>query len=806
MTSESPGAKKEETRVLKVPVGIYGQEIAYVERTVPADEPDPLPVNAELNVIGKSATRLDGRLKVTGAAKYTADVQLPGMLYANFLRSPHPHARIKSIDYGDAAKHPGVRAVYIVNHILGTARERSETARAQDEKLDFNSTKTPMIRYVGQPVAAVAATSERAALEACRLIKVNYELLPFVVDLDEAMKADAPLVFPGPTEQDATGGGGGAPPGLPQKGNVRGPEQSGLFGGSRGDLKTGFEQAEIIIEREYRTQMHMHSAMEPHGIVADWRDDGLTVYASTQATAGLRSDLATLFGLPKSKVRVITEFMGGGFGAKFGPGSFGLAAIHLSRLCKAPVKLMLDRKAEQTTTGQRPNSIQNLKIGAKKDGTLCAIQLKSHGTAGTSLGAGVGWAAQGMYDCPNFAFEHFDVLTHQSPACAFRAPGQPQGCFALEQALDELAEKLNLDPLQLRDRIDGNQLRKVQRQEGAKKFGWHNRKPVNSSPGHLKVGTGVAQGEWPRFIDMDSSCELRLGRDGSVEILSSVQDIGTGIRTVLAQVVAEELGLRVEDIHVRIGDTLFPAGPMSGGSMTTGSITPAARKAAFHAKQKLLQLAAEKLQLDAAGLELKHGDVFSKEHSDKRISIRELLAKSPTEHLIFNASRSPDYGGFEQGNYLGFGRLSSVQFVELVVDVQTGRIRIERVVAVHTPGRPLNPLALQSQINGGIIQGMSWALYEHRHVDKPTGTIVNSNLESYKIAYAKEIPQIEVVLLEEYLGRSNTDAGGIGEPAIVPTAAAIANAFYNATGVRLLEMPFTPDKVLAALSKQGVKR
>jgi xanthine dehydrogenase YagR molybdenum-binding subunit len=411
-----------------------------------------------------------------------------------------------------------------------------------------------------------------------------------------------------------------------------------------------------------------------------------------------------------------------------------------------------------------------------------------------------------MYDCPNFEFEHFDVLTHQSPACAFRAPGQPQGCFALEQAVDELAEKLKMDPIHLRDIIDKNQLRKIQRQEGAKKFGWDKRKAPDSSNGSVKIGIGMAQGEWPRFIDMDSSCEVRLGRDGSVEFLSSVQDIGTGIRTALAQVVAEELGMHVDEIHVRIGDTLFPAGPMSGGSMTTGSITPAARKAAFHAKQKLLQMAAEKLHLDANTLDLKNGRVFSKEHSDKAISMKELLSKSPTEHLSFNASRAPDYGGFEQGNYLGFGRLSSVQFVELSVDTGTGRVRLNRVLAVASPGRPINPLAIESQINGGIIQGMSWALYEHRHVDKASGIIVNSNLESYKIAYAKEIPHIDIILLEEYLGRSSTDAGGIGEPAIVPTAAAIANAFYNATGVRMFEMPFTPDRVLAALSKQGVKR
>lgn len=791
-----------QTRTIKVPVGIYGVEIAMVEREVPADEPPPWPVNAELSVVGKSTTRLDGRLKVTGAAKYTADVQLPGMLYGHMLRSPHPHARIISVDAGAAAKYPGVRAVQILTRVLGAARERSEETKSEDAWLKFDQKHYPRIKYVGQPIAAVAATTERAAIEACRLIGVEYEILPFVVDIDDAMKSDAPLVFPGAVEQDATGGGGGAPKGLAQKGNIRGPETEGLLGGDRGDVKAGFAAADVIVEREYRTQIHMHSALEPHGLLVDWRDDGLTVYASTQGTSSLRSDLASLFNLPKSKIRVITEFMGGGFGAKFGPGNHGLAAAYLSRMAKAPVKLMLDRKEEQTTAGHRPNSIQKLKVGAKSDGTLSAIRLESYGTAGAGLGAGVGWAAQSMYVCDNFASEHYDVLTHQSPGCAFRAPGQPQGCFALEQAVDELAEKLKMDPLTLRDKIDHNATRKAQRAAGAKHFGWSARKQANSDKGQIKTGFGVAQGEWPRFVSMDSSCEVRLAGDGSVEILSSVQDLGTGIRTALAQIVAEELGMKASEISVRIGDTIFPTGPASGGSVTTGSISPAARKAAFKAREKLLSLASAKLAVEPGNLILLDGMISSRQDKSKKVAWKELVDEIESEHVSFVASRAEDYGGFEKGR-MGFGRLSSVQFVELKVDTQTGRIYIERVVAAHSPGRPLNPLAIESQINGGIIQGMSWALYEYRHVDKHSGTVLNSNLESYKIAGAREIPKIEVILLEEYLGRSNTDAHGIGEPAIVPTAAAIANAFYNATGTRLLEMPFTPARVLAALQKGG---
>ncbi|MBX9666718.1 MAG: xanthine dehydrogenase family protein molybdopterin-binding subunit [Candidatus Obscuribacterales bacterium] len=795
--------ESKKTKTIKVPIGIFGVNIAEVEREVPLDEPPPLPVNAELNVLGKPTKRLDGHLKVTGAARYTADIQLSGMLYGRILRSPHPHAKIKSIDLSQACKQPGVRAAHIITRVVGTAKERDEKTRAIDAKILFDSsTGVPIVKYVGQPVAAIAATTDRAAAEALEYIKVEYEPLPFVVDMYDAMKPDAPKVFQGPTEQEGTAGGGGAPPGLPQKGNVRGPEVAGLLGGDRGDVKAGFAEADLVVENEYHTQIQMHSALEPHGLIADWRDDALTIYASTQGTSSLRDDIAHLFNLPKNKVRVITEFMGGGFGAKFGAGNYGIAAILLSKQAKAPVKLMHDRKEEQTCAGFRPASVQNLKIGAKNDGTLTAITLSSHGTAGTALGAGVGWAAQNLYKCANFSSQHFDVLTNQSPGCAFRAPGQPQGCFAIEQAIDELCDRLGLDPLELRDKIDADEMRKQQRNLGAKAFDWSKRKRAGSDKGAIRRGVGMAQGEWPRFVDMNSSCELRLTNDGGVEVLSSVQDIGTGIRTVLAQVVAEELGLLPTDIVVRIGDTVFPTGPASGGSVTTGSITPAVRKAAHHLKLKIFDLASSKLSAEPEDLIMKDGKI-SEKNGGNSLTLKKLAKELPTDQLSVFASRTADYGGFEKGNFLGFGRLSSVQFAEVLVDTESGRIHIERIVAAHSCGRPLNPLALESQINGGVLQGISWALYENRHVDKASGIVVNPNVEQYKLVGAKEVPKIEIVLMEEYLGRSATDATGIGEPAIVPTAAAIANAVANAIGVRILSLPMTPDKVLAALKKGG---
>lgn len=757
---------------VKVPVGIAGDSMSEVERTIPADEPPPLPVNEKLAVVGKPTPRLDGRQKVTGAARYTADVRLPGMLWTRIVRSTLPHARIRAVDTSAAERAPGVRAVALVDHLIGGAELRDKSKETPSQY--------PVVRYVGQPIAAVAAVTQAAADEAARLVRVEYEPLPFVIDVEEARKPDAPPVFPGPADAAGSAGGGGGPAGVPQTGNVRGPNKSGPGGPPIGDVERGLAEAEVVVDATYRTQVQTHSPMEPHGLVADWRDDGLTVYASTQGTGSVRDELAEVLGIPKGKVRVITEFMGGGFGAKFGAGNYGVLAARLSQKARAPVRVMLDRREEHESAGNRPSSVARLRLGAKKDGTLTAIHFASYGTAGTGTGAGAGGPAKNLYPCPNVLVEESDVFINAGPAAAFRAPGHPQGAFGLEQSIDELAEKLGMDPLALRDKIDTQQeglladaaARKVERRIGAQKVEWaRRRRPAGADTGNVKRGIGVAQAIWYRFVNLDSTCEVRLGRDGSIEVLSAVQDIGGGIRTALAQVVAEELGVRPEKVTVRIGDTSYPPGPASGGSVTTGSITPAARNAAYKAKQAA-----------AGGMR--------------------------TEQVTAQATRSDDYGGFVQAKGgggrrgMGIGGYGGVQFAEVAVDVETGIVKVERVVAVHDCGRPINPLAVESQINGGIIQGISYALYENRVLDRKSGWMLNANFEAYKIAGAREVPPIEVHLIEEYRGRSSTDAGGIGEPATVATAGAIANAVYNATGVRIRELPMTPERVLAALQRR----
>ncbi len=774
-------AKQDNLRTETFPFGIASVGLGQVERQVPADEPPPLPPNGELAVIGKSAPRQDGRAKVTGAVRFTADISLLGMLHARILRSPLPHARLRSIDISAAARHPGVRAILPI----------ASPTDAQSATL----------RYIGAPVAAVAAVSVAAAEEALRLVHVDYQSLPFVADMDGARKEAAPQVY-----ESAAVAPGGHPSGwpaaanLPLNGNVRGPAIS-----RRGDVTQGFRDADVVVEGDYRTQVQTHCCLEPHGIVADWRADGLTVYMSTQYTTGVRHELAEEFGLPLNRVRVVVDAMGGGFGSKSSLGHYGSIAVELSRRAQAPVRLVLDREEEQMDSGNRPATWQRLRIGAKRDGTLTAISLSSYGTAGVALGAGVGFNAEALYACPNFAGAQHDVFINAGPGCAMRAPGNTPGAFGLEQAIDELAERLAIDPLALRERIDPSPVRREERRIGAERIGWERRHAPGADPGPVKRGLGVAQSLWMANVQLDSSCEVRVLRDGSVEVLSSVQDIGTGTSTVLAQTVAEVFGLSSEEVTVRIGDTEFPPGPPSYGSRATASITPPARTAAWRVLQSLLREAALALNAAPEDLIARGGKILVRDDPSRGMSFAEAAARLRTDRISAVASRSDDYSGFLRriGDDAALAQqaLGGVQFAEVAVDTETGIVRVERVVAVQDCGRPMNPRQIESQVHGGILMGLSYALFEDRILDQATGRMVNPDLEHYKLAGPRETPAMEVVILENYQGNSATDAYGIAEPANIATAPAIANAVYNAIGVRLRSLPMTPAAILGALGK-----
>ena len=779
----SGAADSSQTKTVSMPIGVPGYTLHEEERTVPASEPPILPVNKDLEFIGKPIERWDGHLKVSGKARYTADVQLPGMLYAKFVNANLPHARVISIDTSEAERHPGVKGVHVIETILGNAELRDPS---------LEKTKYPVVRYAGQPVAAVAATSPQAAEEAAGKVKVKYQGIPFVVDTELARAPNAPHVFPGAADEAGTAGGGGSEGATPQTGNIHGPSVH-----KRGDAEQGFKDADVVVDAHYFTQVQTHSALETHGVVADWKPDLLTVYASTQGTASVREECAGYFKLPISKVRVITEFMGGGFGAKFGAGNPGVVAAILSRKTGAPVRLMLDREEEHLSVGNRPSSDQRLRIGAKKDGTITAMQLISYGTAGCGTGAGCAGPVANLYRSGALHIEENDVFINAGPAAAFRAPGHPQGAFALEQSIDELAERLNMDLLDLRDRIDENPVRRVQRQVIRDSDIWKSRNPkANADAGPVKRGVGLSQSVWYRNISMSSAAEVRVHKDGSVEVLSAVQDIGSGIKTVLAQILAEQFGVPPARVSVKIGDTNYPVGPNSGGSVTTASLTPAVRDAAWQASRKFLAAVAPALGTTASDLSLSGGMVRSQSGKFQPISFRAAAAKMNTDEVSAQAKRIPDYAPKKIDTYGG------VDVAEVAVDTETGRIHVKRILAVHDCGRPMNPSQTMSQINGGIIQGISYTLFEHRLLDPNYGLMVNSNLDKYKIAGSYEVPQIEVILTESYIGQSSTDASGIGEAAgIISAGAAIGNAVYNATGVRIRQLPMTPAVVLAALNQ-----
>ncbi len=771
-----------------MPVGVPGYTLRQEPRTVPTTEPPVLPINADLKFIGKSPERWDGHAKVSGQARYTADIQLPGMLYAKFANSNVPHAKVVSVDTSAAEKVPGVKGVFVIENVLGSAMLLNPSLEVS---------KYPIVRYAGQPIAAVAATNPQIAEDAAKLIKIQYQAMPFVVEMEQARQADAPMVFPGPANESGTAGGGGGAADVPQTGNIHGPSVH-----KHGDIEQGLKDADVVVESHYTTQVQVHNALESHGVVADWKPDMLTVWASTQGTASVREGLAGFFKLPKSQVRVITEFMGGGFGAKFGPGNPGVVAAALSKRTGAPVRLMLDRKEEQLSVGNRPSSDQTLRIGAKKDGTLTAIQLVSYGTAGCGTGAGCAGPATNMYEYASLRTEENDVFTNAGPGTAFRAPGHPQGAFALEQTIDELAIRLQMDPLDLRDKIDRNSARRVEREIVRNSAIWKSRNATpNADSGHIKRGVGVAQGVWYRNISMNSAAEVRVHQDGSVEVLSAVQDIGGGIKTVMAQILSEQFGVPPQQVSVKIGDTNYPVGPNSGGSVTTASLTPAVRDAAWQAAQKFLASIAPAMGATADDLVLANGDVSSKSGKFQPISFRRAAAKMNTSEVSAQARRIPDYDKKAYETYGG------VDVAEIEVDMEIGLIRVKRILAVHDCGRPMNPKQTISQINGGVIQGISYALYENRLIDPNYGLMVNPNLDRYQIAGSREVPQIDVQLIQSYIGQSSTDASGIGEPGgIIATPAAIGNAFYNATGIRIRSLPMTPAVVLAALANTQQKK
>jgi xanthine dehydrogenase YagR molybdenum-binding subunit len=735
-----------------------GHPSAPREVTVDVHDQDAEPwgLDGRPNVVGTAVPRVDGLPKANGTAKYAYDVARPRMAFARALRCPHAHARVKSVDVSAAERIPGV---------LAAARLGG-----------------PRVTYAGQVVAGVCAEKETVLDDALAAIRVEYEVLPHVVDATEALDPASPRVDESRENR------------VPEQGGGRG-------GGARGDPDRAIAQAPVKVTAEYRTHVQNHVPLEPHVSVAEFDAEGnLTVWCSTQAASGVRNDVAQTAGLPVPRVRVLAEYMGGGFGCKLGLEGADRMAIQFAKATGRPVQCANDRRGQHLVGGNRPDSVQRLTIAGERDGTITALLATSYGTGGNGGGARANNTL--LYAIPNVRSEQTTVATFAGNQRAFRAPGHPQGVFAQESAVDEFAHAIGMDPLAVRKKNDRHPARSIEWDVGADRIGWaRNRRPMpGSDPGPVKRGLGCAGGRWGNSGGGSWQVQVVLGRDGSVVARSGTQDIGTGTKTVIAILVAEELGIPPQGVTVRIGDTNHPPGPNSGGSQTAASIGPAAREAGLRAREVLQDLLALEWKCDPGDVRFSPTGIVGP--GGRSTTFLQACGLLRPEGVTVVGERRPNWRESFQNEVGG------CQFAQVAVDVETGVVRVEKVVAVHDAGRIVDPLTARNQVNGGVIQGISYALLEERLLDRATGDMVNPTHDTYRIAGMQDCPEIDVVLMPIVEGINSVGMVGLGEPATVPTAAAVANAVFNAIGVRVREIPMTPARVLAALrsAKNGGRR
>lgn len=754
------------------------EEIKVVER--PEREPYPWGTDAALTVVGTRAPRADALEKVTGRARYTSDVRRGGMLHAALLRSPIARGTVARLDLLPALAIPGVRDAI--------ARQDVPAIRTAGSLL-FDAT----IRYAGQPLAAVCADSEEIAHAALRAIRLELVEELHAATVDRALAPGAPSV---------KGGAGG---------NVK---RNTPRVAERGDVAAGLAAADVVIEREFRTPVALHSAMEPHGAVAEWNGDDLTVWESTQGIFAVRKDIAEAFSLPLSRVRVLMQYMGGGFGAKNEAGPYTYAAVALARRTGRAVRCILDREGEQTDTGNRPATVQRVTLGARRDGTLTAIVLD----ATIPLGIG-GWEGgpgaiyHELYRCDNVRTSERYVFVNAPAMSSFRAPGHAEGAFGLERAIDMLARELGMDPLALRlanhAELDQRRGRPYSAKgldgcyrEGARRFGWPGwaesaGAATTPRQGYLRRGIGMASQVWGGGGGPPAYAFVRMNSDGSVEVFSGTQDLGTGARTIFAQIAAEAIGARLADVRVVLGDTeRTPFTSNSWGSITTASVGPAVRLAAIDARERLLDAASGFLDAPADRLEIAESVVRVRD-DDVSLTFAELGEKLGDVMIIGRGNRGPNPDALTLATF-------GAQFAEVEVDERTGIVRVLRIVAVHDAGRIINPTLAESQLEGGIIQGLGYALFEERILDARLGVAVNPTLHDYKVPTMADIPAIDARCLGVADTAANhTGAKGLAEPPIIPTAPAIANAVANALGVEIAEIPLTPWRVLDAIERRA---
>jgi xanthine dehydrogenase YagR molybdenum-binding subunit len=709
------------------------------------------PAREDRSLISTRVNRLDGPTKVRGTAKYSYDRNLDGTLTARLVTSPHPHARITKIDTSAAGKVPGFRGAVLINDVGAE------------------------LQWMGQEILAVCADTEEQARDAAAAVQIEYEILPHFVKEEDVTKA----------------------------GNYVTPADETL----EGDPDAAFSAAGAVThEGYYGCATINHCCLEPHGQVVDWKGDEITVYASTQAVGRIGADLAknlstdpSIGQVSPSNIVILTPVMGGGFGSKFNIDTWGIACAKLSKQTGRPVKLMLDRDEEQLMAGARPSFYANVKVAGSKDGTLTAYEAESWSTGGPSPRGAP--PLPYVFDKEAHKHRHINIATHTGPARAWRAPNHPQAAVLTMCALTDLAAKLEMDPLAFFKKNLGLTARpevySAQLDKAAELIDWKSQyhKPGEGGSGYTRRGVGLSLHTWGGRPH-DSQCRVTIEPDGKVAATLGSQDLGPGLRTVVGIVLAETMGLPLSQVTVNIGDSRYPPSGASGGSTSTGGVSSSTRRGAVLALDELKGVVASDLGVSAEELEAKDGTIRVKANPSKSISWSEACRKLGSK-TISQLGEQP----MRDGGKLADQGVGGVQMADVSVDIETGIVKINKMVAVQDIGLVINLKTAESQVYGALIMGICWALWEERVYDEITGKMLNPDMEFYKLAGIGDIGEL-VVHMDTY---TYDDRGviGLGEPPAVSPGAAISNAVQNALGVRVPVVPLTPDKVLAALEKKG---
>ena len=697
---------------------------------------------AQRSLIGKRISRVDGPAKTTGAAKYAYDVNRQGMLYAKIVSSPHAHAKVTAIDTAPAEGMPGVRAVWKAPDLVGK---------------EFN--------YAGALVAVVAADTEEIATEAASKVKVDYEVLEHQV-----VDHKAELSSGRPSER------------------------------TQGNLEEALQKADAVVQGFYGCPVITHCCLEPHGQVTEMKDGELYVWPSTQNVSKYSSGLGEAAGVDQNKIHVECQYMGAGFGSKFNFDQWGGIGAQLSKQTGRPVKLMLDRDLELAIAGSRPSAFANIKVGATKDGLVTAMDAEIWGTSG--MGGSIPTNMPYVFKTPNFRIVGKRIQTHRGSARAWRAPNHPQNCFLTMSAYADVSAKLGMDELEFFlknvQTTDRAQVYTDELKIAADLIGYRQKAHPrgDKTPGPIKRGLGIGIHTWGG-LGHDSECDVIINPDGSVEAKMGTQDLGVGTRTCIGMVVGDTLGLPLEAIKVLIGRNDYPVSGASGGSTTIGGISTSSRKAATDALNALLQIVAPRLGVQPDELEAVGGEIRQVGKASNKIAWKQacglLGVNSITKRGISVRGESEKAGFTSQG-------VGGVQIADVSVDVETGIVTINEMVAVQDVGLIINLKLAESQVFGSLIMGITYALFEEAVYDAKTGRMLNADMEFYRLAGIKDIGTLKVHMMT---GPGYDERGviGIGEPPVIAPGAAIANAVANAVGVRVPNLPLTPDRVLTALTQ-----